>query len=163
MNSIIRQSLWKQFGASIDMLENAIALCDDDLWDNDRKFWYIAYHCLFYLDYYLTLNPSNYSPPSPFSTSELNPSGTMPERVYNKDELLQYLRYSRNKCYDLVNNLTDEIANSRWINESKNFSVFEILIYNMRHVQHHAAQLNLILRESKGNAPKWVSQTNIDL
>jgi hypothetical protein len=51
--------------------------------------------------------------------------------------------------------------NKRWINEYKNFSVFEILLYNMRHVQHHAAQLNQLLRISIQDAPKWVSQAEI--
>jgi uncharacterized damage-inducible protein DinB len=37
-------------------------------------------------------------------------------------------------------------------------SVVEILLYNMRHVQHHAAQLNLILRQTIDSAPGWVSK-----
>ncbi len=54
MDTATKETLWKQFGASIDMLENAISLCTDELWDNEKKFWYNAYHCLFYLDYYFT-------------------------------------------------------------------------------------------------------------
>jgi hypothetical protein len=34
----------------------------------------------------------------------------------------------------------------------------ELLLYNMRHVQHHAAQLNMLLRERTNSAPDWVSQ-----
>ena len=163
MDSATRETLWKQFGASIDMLENAISLCTEELWDNDKKFWYNAYHCLFYLDYYLTLQPGNFSPPSPFSLSEFDTSGAMPERVYSKDELLAYLRQSKKKCHDVIANLTDETANSRWVNEWRNFSVLEILLYNMRHVQHHAAQLNLLLRQGIDDAPKWVAQTKESL
>jgi hypothetical protein len=33
----------------------------------------------------------------------------------------------------------------------------------MRHVQHHAAQLNLLLRKATGSAPRWVKQTEIAL
>jgi len=33
----------------------------------------------------------------------------------------------------------------------------------MRHVQHHAAQLNLILRQTIDSAPTWVSKTKIKL
>ncbi len=32
----------------------------------------------------------------------------------------------------------------------------------MRHVQHHAAQLNLILRQKIDSAPGWVSRTKKD-
>ena len=163
MDTATKETLWKQFGASIDMLENAISLCTDGLWDNKQKFWYSAYHCLFYLDYYLTLEPNKFSPPSPYTLSEFDPSGVMPDRVYSKEELLSYLRHSRKKYHNLIANMTDEIANSRWINEYKNYSVLEILLYNMRHVQHHTAQLNLLLRQEIDNAPRWVSQTKENL
>ena len=33
----------------------------------------------------------------------------------------------------------------------------ELLLYNMRHTQHHAAQLNLILRQETDAAPGWVA------
>jgi hypothetical protein len=158
MESAFKDALWQQFGASIDMLENAILLCPNALWDNEQKFWYNAYHCLFWLDYYLTLTPEQFSPPSGYSFSEFEPSGTLPERVYSKAELLSYLQHNRQKCQDVVLNMTHETANSRWVNDYKNYSVLEILLYNMRHVQHHAAQLNLILRQTINDAPSWVAQ-----
>ena len=163
MEAAFKETLWKQFGASIDMLKNAISLCTDELWHNDKKFWYVAYHCLFYLDYYLTPEPNQFSPPSPYTLSELDSSGVMPDRVYTKEELLSYLNYGRNKCHKLIANLTDEIANNRWVNEYMNYSVLELLLYNMRHVQHHAAQLNLLLRQGINKAPGWVSQTKENL
>jgi uncharacterized damage-inducible protein DinB len=43
------------------------------------------------------------------------------------------------------------------------FSTLEILLYNMRHVQHHAAQLNLLLRQEINKAPDWVSQAEDDM
>ncbi len=145
------------------MLENAIKLCPVEFWDTEKKFWYISYHCLFWLDYYLTLEPNEFSPPTPYSLSEFDPSGAMPDRTYSKKELLSYLKYSREKCHDLVLGMTDEIASSRWINDYKNYSVFEILLYNMRHVQHHTAQLNLLLRQEINDAPRWVSVTSREL
>jgi hypothetical protein len=163
MDNAWKESLWKQFGASMDMLENAILLCPDELWDTDRKFWYNAYHCLFYLDYYLTLEPGTFAPPAPFTLSEFDPSGAMPERVYTQDELLSYLRSSRNKCHTLIAGMTAEIAAGRWKNAYRDYSIAELLLYNMRHVQHHAAQLNLLLRQGINNAPRWVSQTQVSL
>ena len=163
MDKAFKETLWKQFGASIDMLENAILLCTDELWDSENNFWYYVYHCLFYLDYYLTLDPKQFSPPSGYSLSEFAVSGGMPDRVYSKEELLSYLRHSRKKCHDLIASMTDEIANSQWVNEYRSYSVIELLLYNMRHVQHHTAQLNLLLRQGIGNAPRWVSQTKENL
>ncbi len=163
MDKAFKESLWKQFGASIDMLGNAISQCSDELWDNDKKFWYNAYHCLFFLDYYLTLDVDRFVPPSPFTLSELDPSGVMPDRVYTKEELLSYLGHNKSKCHDLIASLTDENANHRWVNKYRNISVIEILLYNMRHVQHHAGQLNLLLRQGMDKAPRWVSQTKENL
>lgn len=156
------KSIWQQFGASIEMLENAIVLCPDDLWNTEDNFWYNAYHSLFWLDYYLCLNPMEFMPPSPFTLSEFEPSGTLPDRIYKKEELLVYLHFCRTKCHNLVLNLTEDVASSRWINETKDYSVFEILLYNMRHVQHHAAQLNLLLRQNINEAPSWVSVAKPD-
>ncbi len=157
MEQLYKEAIWRQFGASIDMLENAIKFCPSAAWDTDKKFWYIAFHCLFWLDYYLTIEPEKFSPPSPFTLSEFNPDGAMPDRTFTKEELLLYLQHGRNKCHDLISNMTEEMAASRWINKSKNYSVFEIVLYNMRHVQHHSAQLNLLLRQEIDDAPRWVS------
>lgn len=151
--------LWQQFGASIDMLENAIMGCPDELWDTDAKFWHIAYHTLFFLDYYLSDDPSNFAPPAPFTLSELDPSGRLPERTYSKEEILTYLNFGRQKCRKLIAGLTTENAALQFNSEYKDYPVLEILLYNMRHVQHHAAQLNLLLRQAMNDAPRWVSRT----
>ena len=163
MDNSLKETLWKQFGASIDMLENALILCPDELWNTEAQFWYNAYHCLFYLDYYLTLEPDKFAPPSPFTLSEFDPAGAMPDQVYSKAVLLAYLQANRKKCHDLIESMTTEIAYKRSVNGYKNYSVIEILLYNMRHVQHHAAQLNLLLRQGINNAPSWVAQTEINL
>ena len=157
MDRSLKETLWRQFGASIDMLENAIKHCPPEFWDTEKNFWYNAYHGVFWLDYYLTLQPDTFSPPLPFTLSEFDASGAMPDRTYSKEEVLAYLAYSRKKCLDVISGLTDEIATSRWVNAHKDYTVLEILLYNMRHVQHHAAQLNLLLRQEIDYAPKWVS------
>ncbi|MBK9930695.1 MAG: DinB family protein [Saprospiraceae bacterium] len=156
MDTTLKEILWRQFGASIDMLKNAIAFCPLYFWDTDKQFWYIAYHSVFFLDYYLTMNPVGFAPPSPFSLSEFE--DRMPERTYTKDEVMNYLQFCRNKCHDFISSMTDEIAKSNWTNESKtmSYNVIEILLYNMRHVQHHSAQLNLLLRHGINDAPDWI-------
>jgi hypothetical protein len=52
MNPSLKDGLWHQFGAAIDMLESALLACPDDLWhfrSQQQEFWYMAYHCLFWL------------------------------------------------------------------------------------------------------------------
>jgi hypothetical protein len=163
MDKLISEAIWNQFGASMDMLENAIMKCPDEHWDTEIKFWYNAYHCIFWTDYYLSIEPSTFSPPPPFDFSEFDPSGKLPDSVYSKSELLLYLQHCREKLYALTQNLTTDLLSKRWINDYKNYSILEITMYNLRHIQHHAAQLNLLLRQKIDDAPSWVSQSNTNL
>jgi uncharacterized damage-inducible protein DinB len=87
----------------------------------------------------------------------------MPDMVYNKDLLISYTHHCRENCRKLIADLTEEKAAKRWINERRNYSFFEILLYNMRHVQHHTGQLNLMLGKIDHDLPIWVSRTKIEL
>src|SRR5919201_4790629 len=111
-----RAALWQQFGAAIDMLENAMLACPDELW-SDRsqrpEFWYLVYHTLFWLDAYLSDSPEGFAPPAPFTLGEMDPAGQLPERPYTKDELQRYLQHGRKKCRALIDALTDERARER--------------------------------------------------
>jgi hypothetical protein len=161
MDKSMKEALWRQFGACIDVLENAISACPEEQWDTEDRFWYTSYHCLFYLDYYLSTDPSQYSSPLPFTNAEFE--GNLPERTYHKTELLTYLGASREKAHRLLAGLTAEIAQARWVNPYRNWSMFEMVLYNMRHVQHHTAQLNKLLRKYTGDAPAWVARAKADL
>lgn len=166
MDSTGKAMLWSQFGASIDMLENAIRACPDELW-RDRtqrpEFWYVAFHTLFFLDLYLSGTTEGFAPPPPFTLDELDPAGILPERVYAKGEILAYLDHGRAKGRATIAELTEEQAQHRCIFPWGELSFEELLWYNMRHVQHHAAQLNLILRQQVDDAPGWVARTRSPL
>jgi hypothetical protein len=150
----------RQFDAALDMLNNAIHACPDAVWfaPGPHLFWYLAYHTIFWTDLYLSgQNESSFRPPSPFSLSELD-EGAFPERAYSKDELSAYLQHCR-KRLDIVTAGMDET----WIAEPcsvpyRDMSKGELLLYNLRHVQHHAAQLNMLLRQKIDFAPPWVSK-----
>jgi hypothetical protein len=156
-----RAILWQQFGAAIDMLDNALLACPEELWsDRSRRpeFWYVVFHTLFFLDLYLSGSVEGFAPPAPFTLDELDPAGLLPERPYTKDELHSYLEHGRRECRATIEALTDEKARRRCGFERLDLSELELLLYNMRHVQHHAAQLNLILRQTIDSAPGWVTK-----
>ena len=166
MDSALKTMLWQQFGASMDMLENAMNACPDEVWGNATQkpesmqdFWYIAFHTLFWLDFYLSTTPDGFMPPAPYTLGEFDPGGVMPDRVYSKAELLAYLEHGREKCRTLIAGLTDERAQARFRIWRMDYSRLELLLYNMRHVQHHAAQLNLLLRQHGAVPPDWVGRT----
>ncbi len=75
--------IWQQFGAAIDMLDNALRACPDGLWReslwNDPtdapeygEFWFIVYHTLVWLDRYISGSPKDFAPPAPFIAGSLN-------------------------------------------------------------------------------------------
>ena len=168
----LRDAIWKQFGASIDMLKNAIKMWPDDYWDTKRKFFYNAYHVLIFLDYYLTYPAAkDFNSPLPFTLAApgiVTPDAiddVIPDKIYSKNELLDYLESSRKKCHSLIANLNEHNITDRWVEPSghMNYSILELLLYNMRHVQHHAAQLNMMLRNEINNAPRWVGRAVDDV
>jgi uncharacterized damage-inducible protein DinB len=158
MNPIWRTALWQQYGAAIDMLDNAIVACPDDVWSDPSRqpqFWYVVFHTLFFLDLYLSETADGFAPPAPFTLDEMDPAGIVPD-PYTKDELRRYLAHGRAKCRATIDAMTDERAarncHFRWLD----ISAADLLLYNMRHVQHHTGQLNLILRQRIDSAPLWV-------
>ena len=158
MDEFWKTTIWQQFGAAIDMLENALTACPETLW-NDRtrqpEFWYTAFHTLFWLDLYLSDSKEGFAPPAPFTLGELEPD-VSPDRVYTKDELRTYILHGREKCRSTIAALSEQKARQRCGFERLEISVAELLLYNLRHVQHHAAQLNMLLRQATGSAPRWV-------
>ena len=154
--------VWRQFGAAIDMLDGALAACPGRVWDDPddpprSRFWYMAYHCLFFLDLYLTGESEGWHPPAPFTLDEGDPRGLLPERTFAKGELRGYLAFSRRKCRATLEALTDERAGRLCRFPWGEMSFGELLLDNMRHVQHHTAQLNLVLRRKTDSAPPWIA------
>lgn len=161
MDAFWKASLWSQFGAAIDMLENAVRACPDELWydrSQHMEFWYVVYHTLFWLDLYLSGAVEGFTPPAPFTLDELDPAGLLPERPYTKDELQTYLGHGRNTCRATILALTDERARQSCRFTWGEMSFWELLLYTMRHVQEHAAQLNWMLGENYDSAPDWVAK-----
>lgn len=159
MGDLWRDGAASQLGAAIDMLENAIVACPDHVWDDGvppPAFWYNAFHALFYLDLYLFDAVDGFAPPEPFGLEELDPAGVLPPRPYSKDEILTYVEYCRRRANAVFEAMTEETAARRSGIEWLDMSFLAAQLYNMRHVQHHAAQLNLILRAKTDSAPRWV-------
>ena len=151
-------------------LKMPCSTCPDELWHGKlwqepsdfpgcAEFWYVAYHALFYLDYYLTLDNQDFMPPAPFTLSEFDPAGLLPERCYRRDELLSYLELSRVKCQFVFSSLTDAQAQQQMRFPWGELSFAELLLDNMRHVQEHAAQLNMFLGQHIDLQSHWVART----
>jgi hypothetical protein len=182
METTFRTALWRQFGAAIDMLENALVACPASLWQERlwnvslppefppqfAEFWYITFHALVWLDLYLSgLPEEEFAPPAPFAQGVLDSVETLPEQPYSKEELCVYLVSTRQKCHTQLLELTDEQARRLveypW-SEGQPISYLELQLYNLRHVQEHAAQLSLFLGQHAipDEALDWVLLAKAD-
>ncbi len=161
MSETIQEISYFQFAASLKMLENAIGACPDEVWGDEisfYEFWYYAYHTIFWTDFYLSDMPEEeFSPPVPFTLGEFQ-ADVLPPRVYRQSELLEYLRLVQTKAKTHILGLTAEKMIQRLKIGRRDYSRLEWVLYNLRHVQHHAAQLNLLLRQRVDAAPNWVSR-----
>lgn len=147
--------IWPQFGAAIDTLEQALQAVPDYLWASDRRFPYMLYHALFFTDLYLSESRDGFAPPAPFTWNELNFEPPTYE-PYTKAQLQTYLDFCRAKAQKALKDLSLAGALARCKFPRIDGTVVECYLYNMRHVQHHAAQLNLLLRQTTGCSPGWV-------
>lgn len=161
MDSLWRTLLWKQFGAAIDMLDNALVACPDALWPEPVwrdpsvpmgrvEFWYVAYHALFWLDLYLLGSEEGFAPPATFTLVEQDDAASpLPGRPYSREDLRAYLASVRQKCRTTIETMTEERARQpvsfSWMTDGDVVSYAELQLYSMRHTQEHAAQLSLVL------------------
>jgi hypothetical protein len=85
----------------------------------------------------------------------------MPERTYSKIELLNFTEHCRKNLRSLLAGPEDTLFAKRWVTDWRDYNMFEMQLYNMRHVQHHTGQLNLMLGKIDHSLPIWVSQTKV--
>ncbi len=165
MLASLKTALWNQMGASIDMLIHTLSYSPTDYWQTDSRFYYMAFHSCLFLDYYSTFPPSHFAPPLSFAPTEAaqRPVGAIddliPDRLYSRQELLNYLFHSREKCESLIQGLTAEKLLDRFTEGDEegdmDYPILEILLYNLRHTQHHVAQLNLMIRQDFDQHMPW--------
>jgi hypothetical protein len=172
MSIINNEMLWRQFGAAIDMLGEAIRGCPDDLWEKPlwkdqpdqwvargfSSYWYLCYHTLFWLDLYLTGAEEGFAPPAPFDLVEMEDGETLP-RIYSQTELLDYLETCRQRCRETLIGLSVEQAHRLCRFPWGELPYAELQLYSLRHVQEHSAQLLLFLGQQSGKPTSWVPQT----
>lgn len=168
---IDRDMLWSQFARAIDTLGDALRTCPDDLWEqrlwDDQAdqwvaagfgaFWYLGYHTLFWLDLYLTGAEEGFAPPAPFDLVEMEAGEVLP-RTYTRTELLGYLAYCRGRCQETIAALSPEDAYRVCRFPWGEIHFAELLLYTMRHVQEHAAQLHMFLGQQARTSPARISE-----
>jgi hypothetical protein len=172
MAIIDNEMVWRQFAAAIEMLRDALRDCPAELWEKQlwedqpdqwvaagfSAFWYLGYHTLFWLDLYLTGAEEGFAPPAPFDLVEMEQGEALP-RTYTREELLGYLEYCYRKCQETLGALSIEQARRLCRFAWGELAFAELQLYNLRHVQEHAAQLGMFLGQQAGKSAAWRSST----
>ena len=161
------QAVFKsQYHASLSMLRDAIDSCPADLWTDDsyvNQFWQVAYHTLFYTDFYLQPSESVFVPwehhrpehhrfmSGPQASGSITP--------YSVEEI----RACWIRCQDMIDSAVDRLDLSApdsgfpWYKMSK----LEHQFVNLRHLQHHTGQLAERIRQVTGRGIQWAGGSDL--
>ena len=164
---ILRAILARQFEATAEMLKQAIERCPDSAWTDASTpiaFWHMAYHAVFYLDLYIGKGEADFTPAN-FHQPKTNFLSNHPTRSepfvpscppYSKDQVLTYLAHVRKRVKGIIRNLSEADLTAPspvpWYSISRG----DFLLNNLRHVQHHVAQLNSRLRKCDVEPGGWI-------
>ncbi len=154
--------LTSQYLAALAMLRNAMVACPDELWagtQDTNQFWRIAYHALFYVDFYLSPSEEAFVPwehgiiDANFMSAELParadglpPYNTRAELLAYADTIAAGLRER------LAADPLEQYSGFEWIS----FSRTELHVYSIRHAQHHAGQLTERLAANGHRGATWI-------
>jgi hypothetical protein len=160
---VTTEVLWRQLAAALAMLENAVKACPDELWSRpapEMGFWYLAYHTLFILDWDLSPAEATFTIPA-FDAHRYEWENKRPpfEHPYSKADVASYLDLCRERLRRVVTSLSDDEHSLNGCHRI-DADAGELVVYHIRHVQHHAAQLNLLLRQNVNDAPRWVRKAD---
>lgn len=169
MQPFCKSIIGRQFEASIRMFEDVVRRCPDSLWTKSlwvdgsmppgfADFWYVVFHTLFWLDLYLSGAVEGFVPPAPFTLVELDPAGVLPERVYDRAELLAYIDHCLRKNRTVIDEMTEDQAQRLCSFPWGEVPFAELLLDNMRHVQEHGAQLRMFLGQQEGLQARWLGK-----
>lgn len=154
-----------QFEAALCMLRFCVDLCPNEAWQKavaNRPFSQTVFHTLFFTDYYLEPRDETI-PDQPFHRENAEFFGDYeqiqpvePTSTYERREIERYLAFCREKAIRVVSAETEESLCAPADFKRRQCSRAELHVYNMRHIQHHAAQLSLRLRLDHGTDVPWV-------
>jgi len=109
-----------------------------------------------FLDHDLSPAEGQFSPP-PFDiyNYELEIKEPPFEDPYPKSDLRHYLQHCRRICRTTIDRLDHPDTPRIRGCERIQVNVTEVIVNQIRHIQHHTAQLNLLLRQTTDSAPGW--------
>jgi hypothetical protein len=164
---LVRFALLGQFRAALETLEQCIAMCDDKTWGAshpDTAVNQVVFHTIFFADFYLGFGESGFREQAfhrantqLFQNYEELEDHT-PVNFYSKQGCNAYLEHCRAKAEGTLHGESAEVLSGDCGFPYRNLTRVELHIYNIRHIQHHAAQLGLRNQLNGGEPLRWVGK-----
>jgi hypothetical protein len=151
---MLRTVLKSQYHAALAMLREAIERCPPEEWvgtAHKNACWQLSYHTLFYTHLYLQRDEAAFRP---WEHQRGEADGVEGE-PYTQAQVLEYWKF----CDWMVDEAVDALDLDRtetgfsWYRMSK----LEHQFVNIRHIQHHGAQLIDRVRSAADVGISWVS------
>ncbi len=147
MIELFQRMTINQYEAALCTLHECVTRCPEQMWQApvvNHPYSQTVFHTLFFADLYLGEN-MDAQPAQAFHRQNAEAfadyeqlEDRIPQGTYEKPFISDYLGFCRNKVAEVVSNESAE------------------MLANIRHIQHHAAQLILRLREKAGIDMPWV-------
>lgn len=155
MLNYFQQLTISQYKAALQTLEHCIDECPAQQWAGNvanHSFSESAFHALFFADVYLG-NDLDELKSQPFHQQHAAEFGDyeelqrkVPENTYTKQFVKEYLKFCTEKVESVLSAETEQSLQSESGIPWQEITRGELHTYNIRHLQHHAAQLILRLR-----------------
>jgi len=167
MLDVLKELIAHQYEASLSMLNLAIDRCPDGSWNEcvaKWKFCQAAFHVVFFADVYLQPSddvdalkrqPFHVEHQAAFRDYE-ELEDRPPALLYEKAFVLGYLQNVRRKAQTTIALESAAVLAGPSGFRRRTGSRAELHVYNIRHIQHHAAQLSLCLRLNTEVDIPWV-------
>ena len=130
----VKEALVSQYLASLAMLKQAIVKCPPHVWDDPRekdKFWFVAYHALYYAHVYLKIPGRDY-------VRWRKPRYENPGEAMTRSQVLAHLaQVEREVAVQVPHMKLDGSSGHAGL-----LSNMELQIYNIRHIQQHTGELH---------------------
>lgn len=158
MSTSLRKALNNQYYAALATLRQTIVHCPDSLWEDPQypnPYWRVAYHALYYAHLYLEKDLESFTPWDKERPGYHDLGNPPPDtKAYTQEDLLEYCQFCLEKAEREVETVDLDAPESgfSWYQMPK----LEHQIVNIRHIQHHAAQLADRLRNAAGMGTAWV-------
>ncbi|MGE0191053.1 MAG: DinB family protein [Planctomycetota bacterium] len=160
----MQEAVRQQMGAAIESLAATVRACPDTTWYTGRRWfqpWYVAYHATYWLAWYLAEGAPDFTPPPPFTNSELE-EDSYPPRPWSREEVLGWLGQIPAQLEARAATLADADGAARRVRMPwGDVTALEVLLYGLRHVAHHTGQLNLLVRSGGSKPAMWVARHDV--